>query len=131
MDAINYRLEVFEGPLDLLLSLIQKNKMSIDNIQIGIICEQYLEYIEAAQNLDQLRNVVGMKPRRRLVENVDGLSRCTLGQLRGKLDALCLTARERGRGLTELQIPKTDVEEGLELARDHRNAVEEMKRLLD
>ena len=52
MDAINYRLEVFEGPLDLLLSLIQKNKMSIDNIQIGIICEQYLEYIEAAQSLD-------------------------------------------------------------------------------
>ena len=37
MDAINYRLETFEGPLDLLLSLIQKNKMSIDNIQINII----------------------------------------------------------------------------------------------
>lgn len=52
MDAISYRLEVFEGPLDLLLSLIQKNKMSIDNIQINIICEQYLEYIEAAQILD-------------------------------------------------------------------------------
>ena len=52
MDAINYRLEAFEGPLDLLLSLIQKNKMSIDNIQINIICEQYLEYIETAQSLD-------------------------------------------------------------------------------
>ena len=52
MDAINYRLETFEGPLDLLLSLIQKNKMSIDNIRINVICEQYLEYIEAAQSLD-------------------------------------------------------------------------------
>ena len=52
MDALNYRLEAFEGPLDLLLSLIQKNKMSIDNIQINIICEQYLAYIEEAQNLD-------------------------------------------------------------------------------
>ena len=52
MDAINYRLETFEGPLDLLLSLIQKNKMSIDNIQINIICEQYIQYIEAAQSLD-------------------------------------------------------------------------------
>ena len=52
MDAINYRLETFEGPLDLLLSLIQKNKMSIDNIQINVICEQYLEYISAAQSLD-------------------------------------------------------------------------------
>ena len=52
MDAINYRLETFEGPLDLLLSLIQKNKMSIDNIQINIICEQYIQYIEEAQSLD-------------------------------------------------------------------------------
>ena len=52
MDALNYRLEAFEGPLDLLLSLIQKNKMSIDNIQINIICEQYVAYIEEAQSLD-------------------------------------------------------------------------------
>jgi len=52
MDAINYRLETFEGPLDLLLSLIQKNKMSIDNIQINVICSQYIQYIEEAQALD-------------------------------------------------------------------------------
>lgn len=52
MDAISYRLEAFEGPLDLLLSLIQKNKMSIDNIQINVICEQYIQYIEEAQSLD-------------------------------------------------------------------------------
>ena len=52
MDAISYRLEAFEGPLDLLLTLIQKNKMSIDNIQINVICEQYIAYIEEAQNLD-------------------------------------------------------------------------------
>ena len=52
MDALNYRLEIFEGPLDLLLSLIHKNKMAIDDIKINIICEQYLEYIEEAQRLD-------------------------------------------------------------------------------
>lgn len=52
MDALNYRLESFEGPLDLLLNLIQKNKMSIEDIRINIICEQYLEYIEEAQKLD-------------------------------------------------------------------------------
>ena len=52
MDAISYRLEAFEGPLDLLLALIQKNKMSIENIQINVICEQYIGYIEEAQRLD-------------------------------------------------------------------------------
>ncbi len=52
MDAISYRLEAFEGPLDLLLSLIHKNKMSIEDIKINIICEQYIGYIEEAQRLD-------------------------------------------------------------------------------
>ncbi len=52
MDAISYRLEAFEGPLDLLLTLIQKNKMSIEDIKINIICEQYISYIEEAQKLD-------------------------------------------------------------------------------
>lgn len=52
MGAISYRLETFEGPLDLLLSLIQKNKMSIEDIQINVICEQYIGYIEEAQSLD-------------------------------------------------------------------------------
>ena len=52
MDAISYRLEAFEGPLDLLLTLIHKNKMAIDDIKINIICEQYIAYIEEAQRLD-------------------------------------------------------------------------------
>ena len=52
LDAISYRLDSFEGPLDLLLSLIHKNKMAIDDKKINIICEQYIEYIEEAQRLD-------------------------------------------------------------------------------
>ena len=54
MDELKYKIESlsFEGPLDLILSLIQKNKMSIDNIEINVICEQYIAYIEAAQKLD-------------------------------------------------------------------------------
>lgn len=52
MDALSYRLEKFEGPLDLLLSLIQKNKVSIEDIPINLICEQYMEYIAQAQALD-------------------------------------------------------------------------------
>ena len=47
-----YKLEQFEGPLDLLLSLIQKNKVSITDIPISLICDQYLEYIKKAQELD-------------------------------------------------------------------------------
>lgn len=52
MEAITYRLDQFEGPLDLLLTLIQKNKVSITDIPISLICDQYVEYITKAQMLD-------------------------------------------------------------------------------
>ena len=52
MEAVTYRLDQFEGPLDLLLMLIQKNKVNIIDIPISLICDQYLEYIKAAQDMD-------------------------------------------------------------------------------
>jgi len=52
MEAVTYRLDQFEGPLDLLLTLIQKNKVNIIDIPIALICDQYLEYIKAAQDMD-------------------------------------------------------------------------------
>ena len=51
-NTLTYKLETFEGPLDLLLSLIQKNKVSITDIPISLICDQYIEYITQAQKLD-------------------------------------------------------------------------------
>ncbi len=52
MEAVTYRLDQFEGPLDLLLMLIQKNKVNIVDIPISLICDQYLEYIKAAEDMD-------------------------------------------------------------------------------
>ena len=52
MEAITYRLDQFEGPLDLLLNLIAKNKVSIADIPIAVICDQYMEYIVEAQELN-------------------------------------------------------------------------------
>lgn len=52
MEALTYKLEQFEGPLDLLLSLISKNKVNIEDIPISLICDQYMEYIRAAEKLD-------------------------------------------------------------------------------
>ncbi len=52
MESITYRLDQFEGPLDLLLTLIQNNKLSIMDIPISLICDQYVEYLAEAQKLD-------------------------------------------------------------------------------
>lgn len=45
-------LEDFEGPLDLILSLLSKNKMDIQDIQISLILEQYLDWMRQRQELD-------------------------------------------------------------------------------
>lgn len=52
MEAVTYRLDQFEGPLDLLLTLIQKNKVNISDIPIALICDQYMEFIAKAEELD-------------------------------------------------------------------------------
>lgn len=48
----HFQLEVFAGPLDLLLYLIRKNEIDIYNIPIQNITEQYLKYLELMQILD-------------------------------------------------------------------------------
>lgn len=47
-----YKLESFEGPLDLLLFLIRKNEVNIYDIPIGQITEQYLAYMKYAVSVD-------------------------------------------------------------------------------
>lgn len=49
MESIFYKLDNFEGPLDLLLTLIQKNKVSIYDIPIVEITDQYLEAIDGIE----------------------------------------------------------------------------------
>lgn len=52
MSEPTYKLEQFEGPLDLLLTLCQKNKVDVTDIPIALICRQYLEYLEEAERMD-------------------------------------------------------------------------------
>ena len=42
----------FEGPLDLILFLLGKNKMEIQDISISLICDQYLQWLEQRQKMD-------------------------------------------------------------------------------
>ena len=49
---ISYKLEHFEGPLDLLLHLIEKNKVNIYDIPIVEITEQYLDYVNHMEKED-------------------------------------------------------------------------------
>lgn len=52
MEQLSFKLEAFEGPLDLLLMLIKKNKVSIYDIPIATILDQYLEVMQSMKEMD-------------------------------------------------------------------------------
>ncbi len=52
MEELTFDLEVFSGPLDLLLNLISKNKVSIYDIPIATILDQYMEHIDQMKKMN-------------------------------------------------------------------------------
>ena len=60
--SVLFKLQDFEGPLDLLLYLIDKHKMSIYDIEISCITDQYMMYLEEAREveLDQMSDFIVM-----------------------------------------------------------------------
>ena len=50
--SLSFRLDQYEGPLDLLLDLIRKQQIDIRNIPIATITSQYLKYLEQAREMD-------------------------------------------------------------------------------
>lgn len=65
MQAPTYKLEVFEGPLDLLLHLISKRKINIRDISVSELLEQYMEHIEymKQENMDIASDFLEMASR--------------------------------------------------------------------
>lgn len=49
---MNFSLEVFDGPLEMLLQLLQKHKISIFDISVTMICDQYLEELDKMRQMD-------------------------------------------------------------------------------
>ena len=52
MSCAQFKLDMFEGPLDLLLHLISKHKLNIHDIEISLLLEQYMEYIHQLDHED-------------------------------------------------------------------------------
>ncbi len=52
MEQLLFKLDVFEGPLDLMLHLISKHKLDIGDIEISRLLEQYLDYINQMKAAD-------------------------------------------------------------------------------
>src|SRR5699024_7502414 len=86
---------------------------------------------EPLEDLQQLRDVLEVQARRRLVEHVDGPSSGALRQFGGELHPLRLTTGQ-GRGrLSEADVAEPDLDEGLQVAGDRRDRGEEVTGPLD
>ena len=92
MEKLSYKLNAFEGPLDLLLFLISKNKMNIYEVRISDLVDQYMEqvqrmqeeemeiaseFLEMAARLVQIKSI-SLVPRH---EEADELAKELTGQL--------------------------------------------------
>lgn len=95
----------FEGPLDLILFLLSKNKMEIQDISISLICGQYIEWLERRQRMDlevasefvtMASHLVYIKTRMLLsIEDEEAQS---------EMDALIQSLEERKRNESYVQI---------------------------
>ena len=65
MEAISYKLSEFEGPVDLLLHVISKNKLNIYDIEISVLLAQYMEHIDKMKekNMDVASEFLEMAAR--------------------------------------------------------------------
>ena len=77
MEQLSFRLEVFEGPLELLLHLISKHKLNINDIPISILVDQYLEYIDtmAVNNMEITGEFLEMAARLVYIKTISLLPR--------------------------------------------------------
>lgn len=52
MEELSFKLKIYEGPLDLMLDLIRKHKLNIRDIEISILLEQFLLYLDSMREAD-------------------------------------------------------------------------------
>ncbi len=105
MSQLQFKLEIFEGPLDLMLALIQKHKLNIQDIEISVLLEQFLLYLERMQDADieVTADFLEMAARLILIKSAALLPKETVEEMKKELEgalieyAQCKIAAERLR----------------------------------
>ena len=105
MEELSFKLEIFEGPLDLMLSLIAKHKLNIRDIEISILLEQFLLSLDKMQEADieVAGEFVEMAARLIYIKTAELLPKHEVEELKKELTgrlieyAVCKAAAERLR----------------------------------
>ncbi len=110
-------MEIFEGPMDLLLSLIKENEIDIYDIPIGYLTEQYLKYMRQADELN-------------LEISTDFLlMAATLLEIKSKMLLPTRKTDSDGEGEEEEEDPRVELVERLVEYRRYKEAAEQFRQL--
>ena len=109
MDEIIFRLDQFEGPMDLLLDIVKKNRYKITDIPIAEICDQYLAYMAEAERMDMelTSDFIVMASELLLIKSIILLP----------------------RSAEEVQTKKQELENALQIYQQAKAAAEDMQKL--
>ena len=109
MEGIILRLEEFEGPMDVLLEIVKKNKYKITDIPIAEICDQYLAYVAEAERMDMelTSEFIVMASEMLLIKSIILLP----------------------RSAEEVQVKKRELENALQIYQQAKLASEDMQRM--
>lgn len=132
MEAIQYKTQVFEGPLDLLLFLISKHKVSINDVKITELIDQYIEYIRTMQleNMEVASEFLEMAARLVYIKTVSLLPVYDEGEklqeeLRGELseyaDCQLMAGKlaKAAKGFDYIETPPEEIEADMTYTRTH------------
>lgn len=103
MEGLSFKLEIFEGPLDLMLALIQKHQLNIQDIEISVLLDQFMLYLDrmSEADLEITSDFLEMAARLIMIKSAALLPKEEAEQMKKELQgalieyALCKTMAER------------------------------------
>ena len=114
-------LEDFDGPLDVILLLLSKNKIEIQDIQISAILEQYLAYLDEMKRMDMeiASEFITMASHLMLIKTKMLLSAAEAAEAENELDLLrqSLVERKRKEAMEQIRIAVSELEPRNEIGR--------------
>lgn len=117
----NEGMEDFEGPLDVILELLSKNKIEIQNVSITAILEQYLAYLEERKRLDMeiASEFISMASHLMLIKTKMLLSAAEQAEAESELDLLrrSLVERRRAEAMEQIRLAVQVLEKRNEIGR--------------
>ena len=115
-------MEDFEGPLDVILELLSKNKIEIQDVSITAILEQYLAYLDEMKRLDMeiASEFITMASHLMLIKTKMLLSAAEQAEAESELDLLrqSLMERKRKEAMDQIRIAIADLEPRNEIGRN-------------